>query len=251
MVKLVAELDRQHAREGGLPGRDIAPLIFLSSSRDGYLNFTERDGLLLAWSCVCAQDRFQNLIDEWVAWARDNGMRPNLFAMQAVETVAGQPFTATPFGTVQRLPDISEFSLSGTAMQRLRHKISRFKSTPAVKLTEYTLGSDSGVDARVVALIDEWAERKSMVNPYVTTVRREFLCGKLAERHRLFLTSVASTIVAAIVITAIPSENGYLLDLEFGAHDMPGGAMEYAIVEIINILRGEGVQMFSFGATLG
>ncbi|VWD01686.1 SDR family NAD(P)-dependent oxidoreductase [Burkholderia lata] len=251
LAATVASLEAAWAKEGGLPGRDIAPLIFLGSGGSGYLNFSERDGLLLAWSSVVDEHRYAALAAEWVEWATSRNLRPNLLSMMPLPELAGVPFCATSFGTVQRLNDIASFSLNGKDMTRLRKKINRFERSGAVSVAEYVLGSEPATDRRIVELIDEWAARKDMVNPYVGTVRHEIGSGILAKRHRLFLTRVDSLIVAAIIVTKIPSENGYLLDLEFFGDAMGDGGLDYTIVTIIERLAQEGVQMFSFGATLG
>ncbi|MCW5321949.1 SDR family NAD(P)-dependent oxidoreductase [Verminephrobacter aporrectodeae subsp. tuberculatae] len=251
LAATVASLEAAWAKEGGLPGRDIAPLIFLGSGGSGYLNFSERDGLLLAWSSVVDEHRYAALATEWVEWATSRNLRPNLLSMMPLPELAGVPFCATSFGTVQRLNDIASFSLNGKGMTRLRKKINRFERSGAVSVEEYVLGSEPATDRRIVELIDEWASRKDMVNPYVGTVRHEIGSGILAKRHRLFLTRVDSLIVAAIIVTKIPSENGYLLDLEFFGDAMGDGGLDYTIVTIIERLAQEGVQMFSFGATLG
>lgn len=99
--------------------------------------------------------------------------------------------------------------------------------------------------------MDRWGETKQMVNPYVAVVREEICQGRLAERHRMFLTRMDGKLSSAIIVTKIPSEPGYLLDLEFYPGDAPIGGLEYAIVEIIGHLAAEGVEIFSFGASFG
>lgn len=251
LAETVDRLEAGWAKEGGLPGRDIAPQIFIDSAATGYLNFSERDGLLLAWSAAVAENAYHALVTEWVHWARSRGLRPNLLSMMPLDDLNGIAFCSTSFGTVQRLCDISSFSLEGKDMMRLRKKVNRFARSGTVAVTEYELGSDKVVDQRIVILIDEWSARKEMVNPYVKTVRREIGDGILAARHRVFLTELDGEIVAAIIVTKIPSENGYLLDLEFFGDAMTDGGLDYTIVAIIERLAMEGVSMFSFGATLG
>lgn len=239
------------AKEGGLPGRDIAPYIFLGSEDRGYLHFTERDGLLLSWSTAVADRNYDTLLAEWVEWALERGYRPNLLSMKEVRDVGGIAFSSTPFGTVQRLNDIGNFSLKGKPMQRLRQKVSRFGRCGEVVVEEYKIGREKSVDANIVQLIDQWANHKDMVNAYVNTVSAEIAQGIMADQHRVFLTKVDEEIIAAIVITKIPSEKGYLLDLEFYGDKMENGGLDYTIVEIIKILADEDVELFSFGATFG
>lgn len=252
LAAAVEQCEARWAKESGLPGRDIAPLIFLGSHRKGLLNFSERDGILLAWSCAVAEHDFPALAGEWVEWARAHGLRPNLLSMVPLEEVAGMPFCSTLFGTVQRLEEVRHFSLEGAQMRRLRQRVHRFeRSGTEKKVDEYLPGSDPVVDARIVKLVDEWAVRKHMVNAYLERVRAEIAQGILTDRNRVFLMSVDGRTMAAVIITKIPSENGYLLDLEFFGDEMADGGLDYTVVEIIRRLAAEGYDMFSFGATLG
>jgi acyl transferase domain-containing protein/enoyl-CoA hydratase/carnithine racemase/pimeloyl-ACP methyl ester carboxylesterase/NADP-dependent 3-hydroxy acid dehydrogenase YdfG/tryptophanase len=247
----VAAMERAWGKEQGLPGRDIAPFVFLGAGDIGYLHFAERDGLLLAWNSCVDEANFPALVAQWVEWARARGFRPNLLSLSPITEVAGRAFRSTAFGTVQRLHDLSSFSLAGRKMVRLRDKVRAFARQGGIVVDEYRVGTDPLTDARIVELIDQWAARKDMVNPYVDRVREEVGAGVMADRHRVFLTKVQDEIIAAVVITAISSESGYLLDLEFFADAMQNGGLDYTIVEIIKVLQAEGVEMFSFGATLG
>ncbi|SCE73393.1 SDR family NAD(P)-dependent oxidoreductase [Micromonospora tulbaghiae] len=251
LAATVAELERRYGKEGGLPGRDIAPLIFLGADRDGYFNFSRRDDIVLAWSYVGSEERFPALTAQWTAWARRNGLKPSLLSMIRLTEVDGVPFSATPFGAVQRLEDLPGFTLKGNRLQRLRNLVNRFERAGQCRTSEYRVGSDPQVDRQIVDLVDQWAGTKDMVNPYVRTVRAELLAGRLQPRHRMFLTHLDGRPVNAVIVTRIPSENGHLLDLEFYAADAPMGGLDYAIVRIIETLAAEGDTMFSFGATIG
>ncbi|MGC4806662.1 SDR family NAD(P)-dependent oxidoreductase [Micromonospora sp. DT233] len=250
-ARLVAELEQRHGKEGGLPGRDIAPLLFVGSRRTAYFNASERDGVLLAWSYVGSAADLEELTAEWVAYAERHGLRPNQLSMVRLSEVAGRPFTATPFGVVQRLDKLPEFSLDGGPMSRVRSLVRRFERAGRVRLVEYRVGSDPATDRAIVDLIDGWCATKEMINPYVGTVRDEIGRGVLAERHRMFLTYVDDRLNAAVIVTKIPSEPGYLLDLEFYPGEMPRGGLEYTVVKIIERTTAEGSTMFSFGGTFG
>nr|BFE59933.1 hypothetical protein GCM10020063_044590 [Dactylosporangium thailandense] len=248
---LVAELEQRHGKEGGLPGRDIAPLLFIGSRRTAYFNASQRDGVLLAWSYVGSAADLEELTAEWVAHAERHGLRPNQLSMVRLSDVAGRPFTATPFGVVQRLDKLPEFTLEGGPMTRVRSLVSRFQRAGKARVEEYRVGSDPATDQAIVGIIDGWTATKEMINPYVGTVRDEIGRGVLAERHRMFLTHVDDELIAAVIVTRIPSEPGYLLDLEFYPHAMPRGGLEYTIVAIIERITAEGSTMFSFGGTFG
>lgn len=251
LVQKISRQEEKWAKEGGLPGRDIAPYIFLGAGDEGYLHFTERDGLLLSWSTAVSEENYEKLVSEWVEWASANGFRPNLLSMREIDQISGMKFRSTPFGTVQRINNIAEFSLLGRKMQRLRQKVNHFSRTGEIRVEEYKIGSNKDTDRSIISLIEQWAARKKMVNAYVHTVSQEISQKIMADRHRVFLTKVDDEIVAAIVITKIPSENGYLLDLEFFGDKMGNGGLDYSIVEIIQKLADEKVELFSLGATFG
>ncbi|MGW2220170.1 alpha/beta fold hydrolase [Nonomuraea sp. NPDC001684] len=248
---LVAGIDRRHAKEGGLAGRDIAPLAFIGSARKGYLHVSENGGNLLAWSYAGSEEYFQELVEEYTAYARARGLRPNFLSLLPVREVAGEPYSATPFGAVQRLDDLGSFTLKGGRMERLRYMVRRFCKAGECRTVEYRSGEDPAMDRRLAGLVDDWAGRKQMVNPYVSVVRREIEEGRLDGRHRVFVTYLDDEVANAVVITKIPSENGYLLDVEFYPKGMPLGGLEFTIVQIIERLVEEGCTMFSFGASFG
>ncbi|MEU8367268.1 SDR family NAD(P)-dependent oxidoreductase [Micromonospora tulbaghiae] len=248
---LLADLDRRHAKEGGLAGRDIAPYAFVDSERAGYVNFSVRGDDVFAWSFVGHHDHFHDLVAEWIAWARRHGLRPNFLSLAHLTEVAGEPVTATPFGAVQRLTDLASFTVRGGRMQRLRSLLHRFERAGDCRIEEYRAGASPETDQQIVGLIDSWGRRKQMVNPYVGVVREEIGGGTLDPRHRVFLTRVDDVLVNAVIVTRIPSERGYLLDLEFYADEMPAGGLEWAIVRIIELTAAEGCTSFSFGASFG
>ncbi|MFD4987452.1 alpha/beta fold hydrolase [Streptomyces sp. NPDC058374] len=248
---LLDRLDAAHAKEGGLAGRDIAPLAFIGAEREGYFNFSRRDSDVFAWSYVGSEEYFPTLVRAYAEYGRRHGLRVTFLSLLRVTEVSGIAFTATPFGAVQRLESLADFSLSGGRMSRLRYMVQRFKKAGECRTEEYRSGSDPAVDERIAGMISRWGDQKQMVNPYVAIVREELRAGVLAERHRMFLTWLDGELASVVIVTRIPSENGYLLDLEFYPADMPLGGLEFAIVEIITTLAAEGSELFSFGASFG
>ncbi|MGW8063186.1 SDR family NAD(P)-dependent oxidoreductase [Streptomyces ziwulingensis] len=248
---VLAELERRHGKESGLGGRDIAPHLFVGADRRGFFALSQRDGAMLVWNYTGPEDHFTELAAEFFDYARHTGLRPNLLSLVRLAEVGGDPVTATPLGALQRIEDLGSFKLSGGRMSRLRYMVKRFEKAGACRTAEYRSGDDPAVDAELAALVDGWAATKQMVNPYVRRVRGELASGKLDERHRLFLTYLDDTLVNAVVVTRIPSENGYLLDVEFYPDGMPLGGLEFALVRILERLREEGCEVFSFGASFG
>ncbi|MEU3260649.1 alpha/beta fold hydrolase [Streptomyces albidoflavus] len=248
---IVADLERRYGREGGLPGRDIAPLIFLGAGRTAYFNFSRRGDTMLTWSYVGPTEEMPALAAEYVEYGRAHGINPNIVSLIRLEQEAGVRFTATPFGALQRLEGITDFSLAGGRMSRLRYIIGKFEKAGDCRTVEYEVGSDPATDRAITEMIDQWGDAKEMVNPYVYTVRDEIGRGVLQPRHRMFLTYVDDRMVNAVIVTKIPSEPGYLLDLEFYPKDAPLGGLDYAVVQIIERTAGEGCTVFSFGGSFG
>ncbi|THA24095.1 SDR family NAD(P)-dependent oxidoreductase [Streptomyces sp. RKND-216] len=251
IARTVADLERRYGREGGLPGRDIAPLLFLGSDRSAYFHCSRRDEVMLTWSYVGPAEQMPALAAEYVRYGRAHGRQANIVSLLRLEEEAGVHFTATPFGALQRLEDIQNFSLAGGRMARLRYLIGRFEKSGECRTVEYEVGSDRTTDRAITEMIDRWGDAKAMVNPYVSTVRDEIGRGILQQRHRMFLTYVDDRMVSAVIVTKIPSEPGYLLDLEFYPEDAPPGGLDYAVVKIIERTAAEGCTVFSFGGSFG
>ncbi|MEU6445061.1 alpha/beta fold hydrolase [Streptomyces sp. NPDC047046] len=251
LAEVVAELEGRYGKESGLGGRDIAPYLFVGAERRGFFALSQRDRAMLVWNYTGPEDYFAELAAEYFGHARQTGLRPNLLSLVRLTEVGREPVTATPFGALQRIEDLGSFKLSGGRMSRLRYMVKRFEKAGACRTSEYRAGEDRAVDAELAALVDDWAATKQMVNPYVRRVREDLAAGRLEERHRLFLTYLDDVLVNAVVVTRIPSENGYLLDVEFYPGHMPLGGLEFALVRILERLREEGCEVFSFGASFG
>ena len=144
LAAVVKALDDEWAKEGGLAGRDIAPVLLLGAERKGYFHVGIRSGALLAWSYVGPEDYFRELAAQLMRYARANGLRPNFLSLLPLEEVGGEQVTCTPFGAVQRLDDLSSFTLSGNKMNRLRYMVRRFARDADVRTEEYRPGSDAG-----------------------------------------------------------------------------------------------------------
>ncbi|WP_435279494.1 SDR family NAD(P)-dependent oxidoreductase [Streptomyces sp. 1222.5] len=251
LAPVLRELEERHGKESGLGGRDIAPHLFVGAERRGFFALSRQGGAMLVWNYTGPEEHFAELAGEYFRHARQHGLRPNLLSLVRLEEVDGAPVTATPFGALQRIEDLGSFKLSGGRMSRLRYMVKRFEKAGACRTDEYRSGDDPAVDAELARLVDGWAATKQMVNPYVRRVRDELAGGRLDQRHRVFLTYLDDALVNAVVITRIPSENGHLLDVEFYPDAMPLGGLEFALVRILERLRGEGCEVFSFGASFG
>jgi 3-oxoacyl-(acyl-carrier-protein) synthase/aryl carrier-like protein len=248
---IVSRLTAEHGRESGLAGRDIAPLGFLGSSQEAFLHFSRSGRDLLSWNYTGPESAFADTAAEWFDYAERNGLRANLLSMSPLDRAGDHQLTATPFGALQRLERLAEFTVTGARMRRLRYMVNRFARAGTAAVVEHTPGTDPAADAAVVGLIGPWGESKTMVNPYVAVIMSELEQGRLDPRHRMFLTYLDGQVVNAVIVTDIPAERGYLLDMEFYPPHMPLGGLDYAIVEIMYRLRDEGAAVFSFGASFG
>src|SRR6202011_5020534 len=114
----------------------------------------------LAWSYIGPSDGFLGLVEEFASYARSQALRMNVLSPTRIEEVGGTPFTATPFGVVQQIEDLTGFSLEGNGMGRLRSLVNRFARSGACAVTEYVAGADAVVDKRIIDLIDRWAKGK-------------------------------------------------------------------------------------------
>src|SRR4030095_13126640 len=117
-----------------------------------------------------------------------NNFQLNIITDEEIQPINGMPFSATPFGVLQRVINLKEFSLEGGAMRRLRYQVSKFQKSGVCKTEEYQCGSNQETDKNIADIIDKWRESRTMVNPLVHDVKGDILAGALGPEHRLFLT---------------------------------------------------------------
>jgi polyketide synthase PksN len=232
--------------------RIIAPNLFIGSSRRGYFNYGRSKDILLVYGYTGAREDFPPVFEEMVRHCAARNLQLNVFADVEMPPAGGLSFSATPFGVLQRIVGLKEFTLDGGAMRRLRYQVSKFQKSGTTRTVEYRCGSDPQTDQSIATIIDLWCESRTAVNPLVHEVRAEILAGTLDTEHRVFLTSLDDVLQNVILITAMSAEeNGYLMDLEFYRPDMVLGGLEFAIVQIIETLVREGFNMLSLGGTYG
>ncbi|MBX3711508.1 MAG: SDR family NAD(P)-dependent oxidoreductase [Lysobacter sp.] len=250
----LAGLYERHRNEGSVSRgtRNIAPNLFVGSTRRGYFNYGRCGDAILVYAYTGPDDAFAELAEECLAHCRRHGLQLNLFMDAPVTDIAGVSFSSTPFGVLQRVNDLKSFSLEGGAMRRLRYQVGKFEKAGACDTREYACGSDAAVDREIAAIIDRWCEARPMVNPLIHIVREEILAGSLHPQHRIFLTRLDGVLQNVILISKVSDAlNGYLMDLEFYPREMPLGGLEFAIVRIIETLVAEGCDLFSLGGTYG
>lgn len=251
---IVGALFERYKGEGSVSRgtRIIAPNLFIGSERRGYINFNRRKDILLTYAYVGPEDYYLTLVQEMYRYCAAHKCRLNMLADGVIESVGGVPFTSTPFGALQRVTHLKDFTLEGGDMRRLRYQVTKFGKSGVCRTQEYRSGTRPDIDAAIVHIIDQWCATRTVVNPLVGIVREEIRAGALNPHHRLFLTFVDEVLQNAILIAEMSSaHNGYLMDLEFYPPDMPQGGLEFAIVKIIETLVAEGRDLLSLGGTYG
>ena len=232
--------------------RNIAPFLFIGEDKKGYFNFSRSGKIILVYAYTGLADYLETLTQEFLSYCRDNNFDFNMFSNEQLKSVGDIAFSATPFGVVQRILNLSSFTLKGGAMRRLRYQVSKFEKNGNCHTEEYSSGTDSSTDKDIVRIIEQWCDARTMVNPLIHIVKNEILAGELSSEHRLFLTYIDGKLQNVILISSMAGEqNGYLMDLEFYPKDMPLGGLEYAIANIIEQLVLEGCEMLSLGGTYG
>lgn len=230
----------------------IAPNLFIGSARRGYFNYGRSRNMILLYGYTGPRDYQPVLLEEVHRYCAAKDFQLNIIAEEEILSIGGTSCSATPFGVLQDIVNLQQFSLEGGAMRHLRYQVSKFNKSGKCNTQEYKCGTNPGVDKNIGAIIDRWCESRTMVNPLIHDVRKEILTGTLGPDHRLFLTYLDDVLQNVILITAMSSEvNGYLMDLEFYPPDMPMGGLEFAIVEVIKVLTAEGCDVLSLGGTYG
>ena len=232
--------------------RKIAPNLFIGRERRGFFNYGRSKNIILLYGYTGPRDYLPALLAEVHHHCQANRFQLNILADEEIPAINGIPFSATPFGALQRIANLREFSLEGGAMRRLRYQVTKFEKNGIAKTEEYRCGSDPETDKKIADVIDKWCAGRTMVNPLVYDVKGEILAGTLHSDHRLFLTYLEGVLQNVILITPMCSQqNGYLMDLEFYPPEMPLGGLEFGIVEIIKALVAEGCDLLSLGGTYG
>jgi len=250
--KLVQALFDRHTTAVSRGTKRIAPNLFIGSARRGYFNYGRSRNIILLYGYTGPRDYLPVLLEEVYRYCATKDFQLNIISDEQILSIGGTSCSATPFGVLQDIVNLPQFSLEGGAMRHLRYQVSRFNKSGKCNTQEYKAGTNPGVDKNIAAIIDRWCQSRTMVNPLIYDVRKEILAGTLGPDHRLFLTYLDDVLQNVVLITAMSSEvKGYLMDLEFYPPDMPMGGLEFAIVEIIRVLIAEGCDVLSLGGTYG
>lgn len=248
----VGQLIKEFGGESvALSRKSIAPNLFIPSKMHGFFYFNTYKNVLLAFRYVGPDVFFEEALMELESYCQVNSLQINVLSETSFEYMKNNHFSANPFAVVQRVLSINDFTIQGGKMRRLRYHINKFQNLGDTKTFEYILNSDTGIDQDIRYIIDKWASQKTGVNPYIWRIKDEIEQNNLGESYRLFVTYLDTQLQNVIIISRIESDNSYLLDTEFYSTEMSAGAMDFAIYEIIKILRQEGCSSFSLGLTFG
>ncbi len=243
-----------HKNEGSVSRgtRNIAPNLFIGSERKGFFNYARSRDILLAYTYTGPREYFATLAQELHAHCVRQRLELNLIADEELSSIGTVAFSSTPFGGLQRILNLQEFTLEGGAMRRLRYQVSKFEKAGRCRTEEYFRGVHPEPATNIAAVIDQWCAARTMVNPLIHIVKEEILAGTLSRDHRIFLTYLDDALQNVILLSPLSArQNGYLMDLEFYPPAMPLGGLEYAIVRIIETLIAEGCAVLSMGGTYG
>ena len=232
--------------------KQMADTIFLTSGKDALFYHKSLNGVMFVTSYVGPEDQYNNAIAEIIKYAEANDLIINVMAQEdRVESLAANGLSTTPIGIWQRIEPIEDFTLAGSKMRRLRYLVSKYKKVGDVKTIEYVPGSTKEVDQTICDVMNEWLELKNANPPFVAEVQKQIMSGHVSSDHRFFLTYRDDKLDNVIVLSRDNLNNGYLMDLEFYAKDMPLGSTEFALTEIIECFKSEGRKVLSLGLTMG
>lgn len=229
-----------------------ANMLFMTSRKDGLFYFKAQSGVMFVICFVGSAQAYWGALCELKVYAEQNQLQINLMAMEErVNDLKYNGFTTTPIGVWQRVEPLSEFTLTGAPMRRLRYMVSKYSKLGNCRTIEYSPGSQPDVDEAICKVIDQWVALKAQLIPYTSDVKSMVRNGNVSADHRFFLTYRGDTLDNVIVFSRDNFNDGYLMDLEFYSKDMPHGSTEFALNEIIELLKREGRRLISLGLTLG
>ena len=232
--------------------KHMADTIFLSASKDSLFFLKKASGILFVVCFVGPEDCYAGTLEQLKAYAESQQFQVNLMVQEdRVSVLKDSGFSTTPIGIWQRISPLSEFTLKGSSMRRLRYLVNKYAKSGDCRTVEYVPGKEPDVDRKICQVIDQWCELKGQVPPYVPGVKEQVGHGDFAGEHRFFLTWRDAVLDNVIVFSRDNFNDGYLMDLEFYSGGMPLGSTEFALSEIIHCFAAEGRQLVSLGLTMG
>lgn len=252
-AEIAALLSRYGADDAmAINRKQMAGTIFMADGKDALFYVKNASGILFVVCYAGPDERYATALRELKAYAAEQGLMINLMAHESrVADLKANGFTTTPMGIWQRIDPISSFTLDGSAMRRLRYLVNKYQKSGNCRTEEYKPGTDSGKDAAICQVMDQWVALKGQKPPFVELVKNQMAAGSISDDHRFFLTWRDETLDNVIVFSRDNMNDGYLMDLEFYSGDMPLGSTEFALSEIIAVFNAEGRRVVSLGLTMG
>lgn len=232
--------------------KQMAATIFLNTDLNGLFYFKNQFDVLFAVCYVGADENYLATLTELKAYADKNNLLINLMAHEnRVEDLKASGFSTTPMGIWQRIEPVSDFTLAGSSMRRLRYLVNKYVKLGDCKTVEYQVGENTDTDNLICKVIDQWCELKETEPTYIPEVKSRILQGDFNKDHRFFLTYRDEYLDNVMVFSRDNMNDGYLMDLEFYAKGLPLGSTEFALSEIIKCFTEEGRKVASLGLTMG
>ena len=232
--------------------KQMAATIFLNAELNGLFYFKNQFDVLFAVCYVGANENYLATLAELKVYAKQNDLLINLMVHEnRVEDLKSSGFSTTPMGIWQRIEPVSEFTLAGSSMRRLRYLVNKYIKLGDCKTVEYHVGESSETDNMICTIIDQWCKLKETEPTYIPEVKERILKGDFNKDHRFFLTYRDSSLDNVMVFSRDNMNDGYLMDLEFYAQGLPLGSTEFALSEIIKCFNEEGRKVASLGLTMG
>ena len=231
--------------------KHMADFIFMTADKNALFYFKSNAGVMFVVCFVGEDNDYPSALTELKAYADSNELQINLMAQEIrVGDLKANGFTTTPMGIWQRIEPLSTFTTDGQKMRRLRYLVKKYRKSGECKTYEYEPGTKPKTDEEICQVIDQWVELKEQNPAFVPAVKAQIMQGGFASDHRFFLTYRDETLDNVIVLSRDNFNDGYLMDLEFYAKDMPLGSTEFALSQIIEIFKSEGRKVLSLGLTM-
>ncbi|WP_242292927.1 beta-eliminating lyase-related protein [Bacillus cereus group sp. BfR-BA-01441] len=239
-VKIISRIDKSHSPIGF--ERLLYPYFFISSDRKRYIKvaFDHSSKLIIPFMGI---DR--HMYEELLFYSKKIGYQL-LIVDFYYEWLDTDQLNLIPLGVWQNI-NIDKFTLKGNKMRKLRYMVQKFEQLGDSRIEEYNPGSDLPL-IEMRDLMIKWSQGKNNIIKHSFTCMEELLRQKLSDGYRAFLTYNNNKLCSIIVIGN--ENNMYIMDQEFyDPESAPLGHMEYAMVQIIEILRKENARTFSVGLT--
>jgi len=235
-------VNRKHLAGDVLFTPDLSALFF----------FKSQSGVMFV-VCYAGPDvDYPEALEELKRYADSQQLQANLMAReQRVAALEQAGFSTTPLGVWQHIEPLDNFTLDGQKMRRLRYLVRKYTRCANCGTREYRPGDCAETDTAICNIIDRWVDLKGTTPAFVEEVKQRVMAGNFGTDHRFFLTWRNDHLDNIMVFSRDNQNDGYLMDLEFYAADMPLGSTEFALSEIIACLKAENRQRVSLGLTMG